>query len=68
VTKVLNEKQAGLNKIRAEINRLQFNYKEQQMQLSKLNAQKEESEIMLTRAEKLVNGLADESARWKIAI
>jgi hypothetical protein len=37
VTKVVNEKQANLNKIRAEINRLQFNYKEQQMQLNKLN-------------------------------
>lgn len=68
VEKDLNVKRAELDKIRKEIWRLQSNYKEQQMQLDKLIAKKEENQLMLTRAKKLVEGLANESQRWQESI
>jgi dynein heavy chain, axonemal len=38
------------------------------MQLDKLVTQKDESELMLGRAKKLVEGLANESLRWQQSI
>jgi dynein heavy chain len=45
-----------------------MNYKNAQQVLEDLNAQKETTEIQLMRAEKLVNGLKEESLRWDNAI
>lgn len=61
VQKELDEKMKTLNIIRKEIQRLQSNYKEQQMQLDKLETTRDNNKEMLSRAEKLLNGLENES-------
>lgn len=68
VQKNLDEKMAVLNKIRKEIHQLQSNYKEQQMQLDKLETTRDNNNQMLERAVKLLGGLADESSRWEESI
>jgi len=60
----LKGKQAALQLVRNKIHALQNNYKMSQQTLEDLNKQKETTEIQLGRAEKLVNGLADEAVRW----
>jgi len=47
---------------------LQNNYKNSLQILEDLNTQKDTTELQLGRAEKLVNGLHDESIRWGVAI
>jgi dynein heavy chain len=64
----LKGKQAKLNAVRSKIATLQSNYRNSLQVLEELNAQKETTELQLGRAEKLVNGLKDESVRWGIAI
>jgi dynein heavy chain len=60
----LKGKQAALQLVRNKIHALQNNYKMSQQTLEELNKQKETTELQLGRAEKLVNGLADEAVRW----
>ena len=60
----LKSKQAALQLVRNKIHALQNNYKQSQQTLEELNKQKEITELQLGRAEKLVNGLADEAVRW----
>lgn len=64
----LKGKQQKLQAVRNKINQLQFNYKQSQQTLEDLNTAKNTTEIQLGRAEKLVNGLHDESLRWAQAI
>lgn len=44
---------------------LERTYQEKQQYLESLNTKKENTELQLVRADKLVNGLAAESLRWK---
>ena len=64
----LKGKRAKLQAVRNKIQQLQDNFKAQQQVLEDLNAQKENTEIKLDRAGKLVNGLHDESVRWGEAL
>jgi dynein heavy chain len=66
--KDLKGKQATLQAVRNKINNLQNNYKNSLQILEDLNTQKETTELQLGRAEKLVNGLHEESIRWGVAI
>jgi dynein heavy chain len=61
----LRGKQQALQKVRDEIHTLQSNYQASQRTLEGLTKQKEDIELQLGNAEKLVVGLADEAARWK---
>jgi dynein heavy chain len=60
----LKGKRARLQAVRNKINALQTNYRNSLAILEDLNTQKETTELQLGRAEKLVNGLHDESVRW----
>lgn len=64
----LKQKQARLQAVRDKINTLQSNYRNSLQVLEDLNTQKETTELQLGRAEKLVNGLKEESIRWQEAI
>jgi dynein heavy chain len=64
----LAEKEASLQEIRNKIAKLQANYNTSLRTLEDLTKQKELIEIQLVRAEKLLNGLADESTRWEKAV
>lgn len=64
----LKGKRARLQAVRNKINALQTNYRNSLAILEDLNTQKETTELQLGRAEKLVNGLHDESVRWQAAI
>lgn len=64
----LQQKQGKLREVQNRIHTLQMNYKNQLQVLEDLNTQKETTELQLSRAEKLVNGLHDESIRWDAAI
>jgi dynein heavy chain len=60
----LATKQASLKKVKDFVAGLERTYNEKQRFLESLNTQKETTMIQLERADKLVNGLADESQRW----
>lgn len=61
----LRSKQSALQQVQDEIRTLQSNYQASQRILENLQKQKEDIELQLTNAEKLVGGLADEALRWK---
>ena len=64
----LSEKEASLQKIKDKISLLQANYNANQRKLEELTRKKQNIEIQLNRAGKLLNGLANESQRWKESI
>jgi len=66
--KELKVKQASLQMIRNKIANLQDDYKHSQQKLENLTRQQENVQLQLSRAEKLVVGLADEKARWAVSI
>jgi dynein heavy chain len=61
----LASKQAALKKVKDFVAGLERDYNEKQRFLESLNTQKETTNIQLERADKLVNGLADEALRWE---
>jgi dynein heavy chain len=64
VQEQLKGKQQALQAVRDMINKLKANYAASQKKLSDLTKEKENFEVILGRAEKLVVGLADEAERW----
>jgi dynein heavy chain len=64
----LKAKQAILQAVRDEIDDLQARQQASQRMAEELNQKKEQVEVQLARAEKLVTGLAAESERWKVNV
>mmetsp|Transcript_28825 Transcript_28825/g.26091 ORF Transcript_28825/g.26091 Transcript_28825/m.26091 type:complete len:257 (+) Transcript_28825:3217-3987(+) len=60
----LKQKKDELEKINNQIQRLENQYNESIAEKERLNNEKKECEIKLTRAEKLTSGLKDEKERW----
>jgi len=60
----LSVKSAALQKVRSQIAQLQAEYKASQKTLDDLTQKKDQIQVQLSRAEKLVKGLADEAERW----
>jgi len=64
----LKAKQAILQAVRDEIDDLYSKQQASQRMAEELNQKKEQVEVQLGRAEKLVVGLASESERWKVKV
>ena len=62
----LASKQASLKEIQDTVNDLRRNLENSTRRADMLNQQQETAKVQLVRAEKLVNGLANEAERWKM--